>query len=228
MGGQSTRRSQRDPRSRARQGDSGEVCVGCPDCRETKRLGSICSRIRATGSAFRPRVDRARSSVGHTVGRKKSDGSAGLGRARDHGQSVAVARYDSRTNPEGALEDAQSQLEMSNVPLAERIPAGKGPRGETLGTRINGTAVARPYEGQVIGRSFVDARYVIGGRHRFLGTRPDQGRWRQTDDPRSRPLYRHACEQGESGEGASGTDRGPGTQWRGRRQIDIHCPNERD
>ena len=68
---------------------------------------------------------------------------------------------DSQTNPEGALEDAPSHLEFSNVPLAERIPAGKGPRGETLGTRINGTSVARPDEGQVIGRSSVDARFVI-------------------------------------------------------------------
>ena len=50
---------------------------------------------------------------------------------------------------------------MSNAPPTERIPAGKGPQGETLGTRINRTAVARPDEGQVIGRSSIDARFVI-------------------------------------------------------------------
>ena len=50
---------------------------------------------------------------------------------------------------------------MSNLPPAERIPAAKGPRRETLRTRINGTAVPHPDEGQVIGSSSVDARYVI-------------------------------------------------------------------
>ena len=68
---------------------------------------------------------------------------------------------NSPTNPEWTLDGAQGQLEMCNGSRSDMIPASKGPRGETLGTRINGTAVPHPAEGQVIGRSSVDARYVI-------------------------------------------------------------------
>ena len=60
-----------------------------------------------------------------------------------------------------ALEDARSQLEMSNVSFPDMILVGKGPQGETLRIKIDGTAVARSEGGQIIGRSSADAKYVI-------------------------------------------------------------------
>ena len=39
------------------------------------------------------------------------------------------------------------------------VPVGTEPQGDTVGTRINGIAAARPDGGQVIGRSSVDAKH---------------------------------------------------------------------
>ena len=60
-----------------------------------------------------------------------------------------------------ALEDARSQLEMTNVSFPDMILVGTGPQGETLRIKIDGTAVARSEAGQIIGRSSADAKYVI-------------------------------------------------------------------
>ena len=127
-----------------------------------------------------------------------------------------------------ALQDARSLLELSNVPPAERTPAGKGPQGETLGTRINGTAVPRPDESQVIGRSSVDARFVIAvdiDSREHARIRVDGGEQTIADLGRftDMPLDREKLVNGLSGLIEGGARIG----W-GRRQLDTHFPNGRD
>ncbi len=77
------------------------------------------------------------------------------------GVSQRRARRRERSESEQRLASAREDLERSSATFSDVMLSGTGPDGQEVRLKINGTAVARSQDGQVIGRSSADADYVI-------------------------------------------------------------------
>ena len=66
------------------------------------------------------------------------------------------------TNPEEELATAKETLARHTATFPDFVLHGRAPNGEDVRIKVNGDALARAEDGQVIGRSAADANHVLG------------------------------------------------------------------
>ena len=83
-----------------------------------------------------------------------------LWRSRRHRDKLVV-REEALRQKDEEIERISSKLEASNPVFSDVLLLGEGPNGRQIRVKVNGNALARAEEGQVLGRSSLSAGYVI-------------------------------------------------------------------